>query len=102
MKQELLIFKMHLFQIVFVALLSACTWAADVSEIDYEIWDLMDGVVKLFGGGKTFYDAFEVDFNAPSAEIQKVYRKKSLSFHPDKNPTEEAAVMFQVSSFLVS
>lgn len=38
---------------------------------------------------KTFYDILEVPVNADAAAIRKAYLKKSLKFHPDKNPNNE-------------
>ena len=63
--------------------------------IDYEIWDVMDASVKLFGQGKTWYDVFAVEESSTAKEISRTYRKLSLQFHPDKNPSAEAAQSFQ-------
>ena len=82
---------------LFLALLAQMSLAAgDISDIDYEIWDLMDGVVAHFGHGRTFYDVFGVDYDAPVSEVQRVYRRMSLQYHPDKNPGEDAEKKFQV------
>lgn len=45
---------------------------------------------------KTFYEILEVDFDADDAAIRKAYLKKSLKYHPDKNPgnIEEAKAKF--------
>lgn len=80
-----------------VLVLIASTFASEIDEIDHEIWDLMDSAVKYFGEGYTWYDIFGVEYDAPSAEIQKIYRKRSLEYHPDKNPGEEAASKFLVN-----
>ena len=43
----------------------------------------------LFGlvlGNENFYDLLGVDMDADTAQIKKAFRKKSLEFHPDKNP----------------
>lgn len=36
--------------------------------------------------GADFYDLLEVPKNAESSAIKKAFRKKSLEYHPDKNP----------------
>lgn len=41
-----------------------------------------------------FYDVLGVGRKASDAEIKKAYRKKSLQYHPDKNPSEDAADKF--------
>jgi curved DNA-binding protein CbpA len=38
---------------------------------------------------RTFYDILEVDDTASANEIRKSYLKKSLQYHPDKNPNNE-------------
>mmetsp|Transcript_1603 Transcript_1603/g.3034 ORF Transcript_1603/g.3034 Transcript_1603/m.3034 type:complete len:107 (-) Transcript_1603:1357-1677(-) len=45
---------------------------------------------------KTYYDVLEVDVNADASTIRKAYLKKSLKYHPDKNPdnVEEAKAKF--------
>lgn len=84
-----------LFLLVFT--LPACVKGTDeINEVDYEIWDLMDSALKLFGPGKTWYELFGLTENTPYADIQKVYRKLSLQYHPDKNPDDpEAEKKFQ-------
>ena len=38
---------------------------------------------------KTFYDILEVPVDADAATIRKSYLKKSLKYHPDKNPNNQ-------------
>ena len=45
-----------------------------------------------------FYDILGVSVTATDVEIKKAYRKCALKFHPDKNPSEEAAEKFKEAS----
>ena len=42
-----------------------------------------------------FYAALGVKFDADAAAIKKAYHRKSLKWHPDRNSSEEAKVLFQ-------
>lgn len=51
-------------------------------------------VAKGKGGGADYYKILNVDRKASSADIKRAYRKLSLKYHPDKNPSEDAAAKF--------
>ena len=42
-----------------------------------------------------FYDALGVSPNASDAELKKLIEKLLLKYHPDKNPSPEAAEKFK-------
>ncbi|WVQ79898.1 hypothetical protein IAT38_001998 [Cryptococcus sp. DSM 104549] len=41
------------------------------------------------------YKILELESDAVEKDIQRAFRKKSLKYHPDKNPTPEAAVIYR-------
>lgn len=41
-----------------------------------------------------YYDLLGVTYNSTVKEIQRAYRQKALTVHPDKNPSPDAAVLF--------
>ena len=43
-----------------------------------------------------FYAALGVKFGAEAEEMKKAYRRQSLKYHPDRNPSEEAKSSFQL------
>jgi DnaJ family protein A protein 2 len=44
------------------------------------------------------YDRLEIPSDASQADIKKAYRKLAMKYHPDKNPTPEAAEKFKLIS----
>jgi len=45
-------------------------------------------------GGESYYNILGVTEAASKDEIKKAYRQKSLKYHPDKNPSEDAREVF--------
>lgn len=52
------------------------------------------GLVVLVSGNKDLYEILGLGRGASSSEIKKAYRQLSLKYHPDKNPSEDAATRF--------
>lgn len=51
-------------------------------------------VVLVSGGNRDLYEVLGLGRGASSSEIKKAYRQLSLKYHPDKNPSEDAATKF--------
>ena len=44
---------------------------------------------------RTHYQTLGIDNTATDVEIKKAYRSLSLKYHPDRNQSSDATVMFQ-------
>ncbi|CAJ0832926.1 15342_t:CDS:2 [Entrophospora sp. SA101] len=61
---------------------------------DHEIFDLVDDLENAEGEDVTFYSWLGVKPTASEKEINKAYRKLSLTLHPDKNPDRDSKEKF--------
>ena len=52
-------------------------------------------VMYVAPSAATGSEEIRISRTSPSAEIRKAWKKKSLELHPDKNPSPEAALMFE-------
>lgn len=43
-------------------------------------------LLAITAAATNFYELLDVPKNADAAQIKKAFRKKSLEYHPDKNP----------------
>lgn len=51
-------------------------------------------VVLVSGSNRDLYEVLGLGRGASPSEIKKAYRQLSLKYHPDKNPSEDAATKF--------
>lgn len=49
-----------------------------------------------------FYDLLEAEDNATGKELQRSFRRQAIRYHPDKNPTQEAATRFHLLTIALS
>ncbi|KAI9101268.1 hypothetical protein DFS34DRAFT_463952 [Phlyctochytrium arcticum] len=68
---------------------------------DFDVFDLTDALKKANGPDTDFYSVFNISKTATTAEINKAYRKLSVSLHPDKNPTPEAETLYTLLTSVV-
>jgi curved DNA-binding protein CbpA len=63
---------------------------------DHEIFDIQESLKTLYGPKANFYSVLGLAKDATDKAITKAYRKKSLEYHPDKNPSEEAQKFYKI------
>ncbi|KAF9406329.1 hypothetical protein BGZ94_003159, partial [Podila epigama] len=80
--------KIALFMVL--ALLALVQCVAAWEEGDYEIFDLVDALEKAEGADVNFYSWIGVTQKTPKADIERAFRKKSRTLHPDKNKGPKA------------
>jgi DnaJ-class molecular chaperone len=51
-------------------------------------------IALAWAAGKDYYKILNVQKSASAADIKRAYRKLSLKYHPDKNPSPDAAQKF--------
>lgn len=60
---------------------------------DYQIYELIDTMTSLTSH-RTFYELLSVTPESTSDQVARQFRSISMQWHPDKNPTEEARLMY--------
>jgi curved DNA-binding protein CbpA len=78
----------------FIFIISCALAAAD--EADHAIFKLTDSIKKLIDEKGDFYSVLGVARDADDKTINSRYRKQSLKYHPDKNPSKEAAEIYKI------
>lgn len=68
---------------------SGSTWS-----LQWGCFLALAGLVVLVSGDKDLYEVLGLGRGASSSEIKKAYRQLSLKYHPDKNPSKDAATRF--------
>ncbi|KAJ3096683.1 hypothetical protein HDU97_005644 [Phlyctochytrium planicorne] len=92
--------KMKILLATCLVVLSFALMALAWEQEDFQIFDLHDSLAKIKGekdenGNKIdFYSVLEIAPTASASELTKAYRKASLTLHPDKNPSPEAAALY--------
>lgn len=54
----------------------------------------MSNTATEIKGDEGFYELLGINSDAKESEIRKAYRKTAIKYHPDKNPSKDAAEMF--------
>ncbi|KAF9160927.1 hypothetical protein DFQ26_005038 [Actinomortierella ambigua] len=82
--------RLKLALLMFVAMLAIVQRVSAWEEGDFEIFDLVDALETAEGKDISFYSWLGVEKSTPMPEIEKAFRKKSRTLHPDKNPSRDA------------
>jgi curved DNA-binding protein CbpA len=69
---------------------------------DYAIFELTSEIKSQIDANADFYSVLGVERNADDKTINKAYRKISLSVHPDKNSSPEAAKVYKIYTSIAS
>lgn len=56
----------------------------------------MESLAPEVANGADIYQLLEISPDVTESEIRKAYRKASVKYHPDKNPSQDAADKFQL------
>ncbi|KAJ3220681.1 DnaJ sub C member 1 [Clydaea vesicula] len=77
-------------------ILVSFAFSRQFEQVDYEIFDLQDELVKQLGPLANFYSALNISQDAKQTDVNRGYRKKSQELHPDKNPDAEANKLYKL------
>ncbi|KAG0070520.1 hypothetical protein BGZ89_000451 [Linnemannia elongata] len=85
-----------------LAVLALIQTVAAWEEGDFEIFDLVDALEKAEGSEVNFYSYIGVSPKTPKPEIERAFRKKSRTLHPDKNKGPGAQEKYARLSSIIS
>ncbi|KAF9156993.1 hypothetical protein BG015_008496 [Linnemannia schmuckeri] len=85
-----------------LAILALIQTVAAWEEGDFEIFDLVDALEKAEGPEVNFYSYIGVTQKTPKPEIERAFRKKSRTLHPDKNKGPKAQEKYARLSSIIS
>lgn len=70
-----------------LSLLLLIPTVASFEEVDYEIFDIQDEVIKEYGPESNFYTVLRIEQTTDAKIIEKAYRKLSLKYqYPSPSP----------------
>ncbi|KAF9091331.1 hypothetical protein BGX29_012082 [Mortierella sp. GBA35] len=85
-----------------LAILALIQTVAAWEEGDFEIFDLVDALEKAEGPEVNFYSWMGVTQKTPKPEIERAFRKKSRSLHPDKYKGPQAQEKYARLSSIIT
>ncbi|KAF9586676.1 hypothetical protein BGW38_010170 [Lunasporangiospora selenospora] len=88
--------------LMLLALLALVQCVAAWEEGDFEIFDLVDALEKDQGSDVSFYSWIGVAKDTPKADIERAFRKKSRTLHPDKNKAKGAQERYARLSSIIA